>query len=703
MATLVLAEKPSVGRDLAAVLGCSEAGKGYLEGSDYIVTWAIGHLVGLADPEHYDEKFKTWDPAHLPIMPETMRLVVLPGTKEQFYIIKKLMQRPDIGSLVVATDAGREGELIARYIMTLAGWRKPFTRLWISSLTEEAIRDGFKALRPGQGYDRLYKAAAARSEADWLVGMNGTRAYTTKFRTLLTVGRVQTPTLAMIVKREKEIETHVPKPFWILTIDLGKFQAKWFDPTSKDTKILDKQQAERIQKQVSGAVAEVLDVTSEEKQRPHPLLYDLTELQRDANRYFGFTAKKTLGLAQDLYEKYKLITYPRTDSRHISNDMVSTLPDRLRVLSAGPYGQLAQQLCEQTPALDKRTVDDTKISDHHAIIPTNKPAAAGLPADAGKVYDLVVRRFLTQFLSVEVKVNTKVELKANGEVFEASGTVIKEAGWAAVYMGLKDEEGKEETSLPPIRVGERYPILRVNLKADQTKPPTRYNDATLLSAMEGAGKLLEDEELKEQLKDRGLGTPATRAAIIEKLIDTEYVTRMGKYLKPTPKGITTVSILPELLTSAEMTAKWEQALARIESGQAEAQPFLKAIRQFTAQIVVQAKSETRDIQKDKVSDIICPRCSKNLVEKKGPHGKFLACPDRESCGHTQPIQKVSKQKCPNCKQELMIELKGKFGPFLKCNGCGHTMSKKTTAKGKASPNSDREREREALKVHGRNV
>ena len=703
MKTLVLAEKPSVGRDLAAVLRCNEAGKGFIEGSECIVTWAIGHLVGLADPEYYDEKYKAWDSAHLPIMPDSMRLVVLPSTKEQFHVIKKLMQRDDVGNLVIATDAGREGELIARYIMTLAGWRKPFTRLWISSLTEEAIKDGFRALRPGQEYDRLYQAAAARSEADWLVGMNATRAYTTKYKTLLTVGRVQTPTLAMIVNREQEIEKHVPIPFWNLTIDLGQFQAKWFDSTSKDTKILDKQQAERIQKQVTGAVAEVTDVTSEEKQRPHPLLYDLTELQREANRYFGFTAKKTLGVAQDLYEKHKLVTYPRTDSRHISSDMVSTLPERLRVLTTGSYGNIAQLLLEKMPALDKRTVDDAKISDHHAIIPTNKPAPSDLPADAAKVYDLVARRFLAQFLEAEVKENTRVELKANGELFEATGSVVKEAGWSAVYTGLKTDDEKDETTLPLIQTGEHYPILKVILKADQTKPPARYNDATLLSAMEGAGKLLEDEDLKEQLKDRGLGTPATRAAIIEKLIDTEYVSRKGKYLQPAPKGITTISILPELLTSPEMTAKWEQALARIESGQAEAQPFLKAIRQFTTQIVMQAKSETRAIQADKVSDIICPRCGKNLVEKKGPHGKFLACPDREGCGHTQPIQKVSKQKCPNCKKELMIEMTGKFGPFFKCNACGHTMSKQSKGKGKSSPRPERDRDRQEFKVHGRNI
>lgn len=515
--------------------------------------------------------------------------------------------------------------------------------------------------------------------------------------------RVQTPTLAMIVNREKEIQKFVSQQFWTLTIDLGQFQAKWFNPETKESKFLDKQLSERIQKHVTGAVAEVTDVTSEEKQRPHPLLYDLTELQREANRYFGFTAKKTLGIAQDLYEKYKLITYPRTDSRHISNDMVSTLPGRLGVLATGPYGNIAQRLCAKTPALDKRTIDDTKISDHHAIIPTNKPAPADLSADAAKVYDLVARRFLAQFLQAEVKVNTKVELKANGELFEASGTVIKEAGWLAIYMGLKDEDGKEETSLPLIRTGECYPILKVNLKADQTKPPARYNDATLLSAMEGAGKLLEDEELKEQLKDRGLGTPATRAAIIEKLIDTQYVARQGKFLQPTPKGITTVSILPELLTSPEMTAKWEQALAKIESGQSAAEPFLKAIRHFTSQVVSQAKSETRTIQKDKVSEILCPRCDKNLIEKKGPHGVFLACPDRENCGHTQPMQKTTKKKCPECKKELMVELKGKFGPYFKCNACGHTMSKQSKAKGKPSPGSERERERVDLNVHGRNV
>jgi DNA topoisomerase-3 len=701
MKTLVLAEKPSVGRDLAAVLRCNEAGKGYIEGSDCIVTWAIGHLVGLADPELYDGKYKSWDIADLPIMPDFMKLVVLPSTKEQFNVIKMLMQRDDVGNLVIATDAGREGELIARYIMTLAGWRKPFTRLWISSLTEEAIKDGFKALRPGREYDRLYQAAAARSEADWLVGMNATRAYTTKFRALLTVGRVQTPTLAMIVKREHEIQKFVSQPFWTLTIDLGQFQAKWFNPESKDVKILDKQLAEQIQKQVNGAVAEVTDVTSEVKQRPHPLLYDLTELQREANRYFGFTAKKTLGIAQELYEKHKLITYPRTDSRHISNDMVSTLPGRLHVLSAGPYGKLAQQLLEKMPALDKRTVDDTKISDHHAIIPTNKPVPADLPTDAAQVYDLVARRFLAQFLPAEVKENTRVELKANNEMFEAIGTVVKEAGWSVVYRNLKDEDEKDETSLPLIQTGERYPIRTVNLKADQTKPPARYNDATLLSAMEGAGKLLDDEELKEQLKARGLGTPATRAAIIEKLIDTQYVTRQGKFLQPTPKGITTVSILPELLTSPEMTAKWEQALAKIEAGEAAADPFLKAIRHFTTQIVSQAKSETRTIQKDKVSEILCPRCGKNLIEKKGPHGVFLACPDREGCGYTQPMQKTTKKKCPECKKESMVELKGKFGPYFKCNGCGHTMSKQSKAK--SSPRSDRDRERAELKVHGRNV
>jgi DNA topoisomerase III len=671
---LVLAEKPSVGRELAKVLGCNQGGNGCLSGSKYIVTWALGHLVTLADPEAYADRYKTWNIEDLPMLPSKLQLVVIKETSKQFGIVKGLLNRADVDELVIATDAGREGELVARWIINKAGFRKPIKRLWISSQTEKAIKDGFNNLRPSREYDNLYKSAECRSEADWLIGLNVTRALTCKYNAQLSAGRVQTPTLAMIVQRETEIKRFIPKDFWTISAKVKGFNILWQDKTSGQTQLFNKQQAEDIMAKVKGQSGEVIEVKKEAKEEQAPLAYDLTELQRDANRKYNYSAKQTLGLMQSLYETHKIVTYPRTDSRHVTTDIVPTLPDRLKSISVGPYVESARALLRTKLNVTKRFVDNSKVTDHHAIIPTEQYVNLGsLSSEERNIFDLIVKRFIAVLSPAYTYEQTTVKISVKGEIFFAKGRIIKSKGWKAVYEGQKDKDDQadeeQDQSLPEIKKGESLKLDSVSIYNGKTKPPARYNEATLLTAMEHPGKFIENDALREAMdKTSGLGTPATRADIIEKLFNSFYAERKGKEIFPTSKGIQLVDLVPIDLKSPELTAKWEQKLTLIKNGKVNPTEFINEMKSYATKVVSNVIASTAAYKHDNMTREKCPECGKYLLDVAGKKGKMLVCADRE-CGYRKGVSMVSNARCPECHKKMEIRGEGENKSFY-C-GCGY--------------------------------
>ena len=624
---LVIAEKPGVGRDIARVLGCREKGDGLLAGGNYIVSWAVGHLAALCNPEDYNPAWKKWSMETLPIMPEQMQLQAVVSGRAQLAVLKKLLRSPEVESLICATDSGREGELIFRYIYQLCGCRKPFRRLWVSSMTDEALREGFASLRPGADYDNLFASARCRSEADWLVGINASRAYTLKYNTLLSIGRVQTPTLAIIVARAQEIAAFVPEEYWELRADFAladgqTYWGVWQDKQGK-TRLVGPQAAEQakaLQAAVKGRPAQVLQVGREEKSQPPPLLYDLTELQRDCNRRYGYSAQKTLDIAQSLYERRKLLTYPRTDSRYLSDDLAPHLASRVqRLAGLAQFSDLAAPLLGQPLPLSKRIIDNSKISDHHAIIPTEgNLRLEGLTPDELRVFRLVALRFLAVFYPpyryAVTKVLTQVQTEANpqGELFASRGQEVLQAGWQAVYQQLQAWEAAEtppkktatakksakedDQQLPSLQEGQPAQVLAVKSSRKKTQPPKPYTEAGLLSAMENAGRFVEDEALREQLKENGLGTPATRAAIIERLLKVGYIRRQGKNLLPTEKGERLMEVVPPELKSPETTGKWERGLSAIAGGRMTDEVFMASIRRYVQYLVHDCRTSNRFVR-----------------------------------------------------------------------------------------------------------
>ena len=576
----VLAEKPSVARDIARVLGANTPGKGCLKGGGYVVTWAVGHLVTQVNPEEIDARWKTWRQDTLPMLPENIPLKVIAQSRDQFQCVKTILNAPQVDSVICATDAGREGELIFRRIYQMAGCRKPFRRLWISSMTEEAIAEGFANLRDGADYDGLYASALCRSDADWLVGMNGSRAFTLRYDSLLSVGRVQTPTLSILVKRALEIRNFVPENYWEVQADFGGYRGTWIDKDGK-TRIPDEKTAKEIVSAVTGREGEVVEVSSERKRVPPPLLYDLTTLQREANARYGFTAQKTLNLAQALYEKHKLLTYPRTDSRYLSHDMrpkvqgiLKGMPEPLRALVLSP---------DKAVDPGKRVYDDAKLTDHHAIIPTGRRPGT-LTADEQKLYEMVARQLIAAFYP-DMEYDAMSAVTGVGEhKFLSRGRAVIAQGWQAANPPLrsKPKKGEEEQALPQLQKGQRVPVKSAKAVAKKTTPPSPYTENTLLAAMENAGKFVENEELRRQMKERGLGTPATRAAIIERLIAVDYVRREKKALIPTDKGIRLIAVAPEQLSSPETTGRWEKGLSDIAAGKMDPNRFMQSIRRYCA-------------------------------------------------------------------------------------------------------------------------
>lgn len=674
MKTLVLAEKPSVARDIARVLKCSKKLNGALEGERYIVTWALGHLVTLADPEEYDKKYKEWNMEVLPMMPKKMELVVIKQTAKQYQAVKTQLWRKDVQDIVIATDAGREGELVARWILEKAQCRKPIKRLWISSVTDKAIREGFASLKDGRAYHSLYDAAVSRAEADWLVGINATRALTCKYNAQLSCGRVQTPTLAMIAAREAEIRSFKPQEYYGLTLLAGKNRWTWQDKKSGSIRSFQKERMEEKKGAVQSDLLQVVSVDKSRKKTYAPGLYDLTELQRDANKKFGFSAKETLNIMQRLYENHKVLTYPRTDSRYIGSDIVSTIKERLKACAVGPYRSLAGPLSMKPVKVSKSFVDDKKVSDHHAIIPTEQFVQLDhMTNEERKIYDLVVRRFLSVLYPPFEYEQTTMKASAGGEIFTAKGKIVKQAGWKEVYEGAWTEEEEEEfQKLSDIQEGEKLKIERVELTAGKTKPPAPFTEATLLSAMENPVKYLEhaDEKAAKTLGETGgLGTVATRADIIEKLFHTFLMEKRGNDIYLTSKAKQLLELVPEDLKKPELTADWEMKLSEISKGKLQKDLFLKEIRGYTEDLIREIKTGEGTFRHDNLTNTKCPVCGKRMLAVNGKNSKMLVCQDRE-CGHRETISRLTNARCPNCHRKMEMYVKGKEDTFI-CSTCGY--------------------------------
>ena len=681
MKSLVIAEKPSVARDIARVLGANQKNGGILEGKNYVVTWALGHLVTLADPEEYDRKYEKWEMATLPMLPKEMKLVVIRQTGRQFSVVKTQLFRKDIGEIIIATDAGREGELVARWILEKAGCHKPIKRLWISSVTDKAIKEGFANLKDGHDYDNLYRAAVARAEADWLVGMNGTRALTCKYNAQLSCGRVQTPTLAMIAKREEEIRKFVPKEYYGISLETQDVKWTWRDEKTKSFRTFSRERAEQIKGRLENAALEITSVEKKAKKTMAPGLYDLTTLQREANLKYGFSAKETLNIMQRLYENHKVLTYPRTDSRYIGKDIVPTIKERLKACGIGPYRKLAGALMNKPVQVNGSFVDDKRGSDHHAIIPTEQFVQLDhMTNEERKIYDMVVRRFLAVLYPASQYEQVTMEAKAAGETFAASGKVIKSLGWKEVYEGGADDDLEDEAEdekklkdqrLPEMKTGTRLKILKTSLNTGKTKPPARFTEATLLAAMENPVKFMEtrDKEAVKTLGETGgLGTVATRADIIEKLFHSFMMEKKGNEIHITSKAKQLLELVPEDLKKPELTADWEMKLSQIAKGRIRQGDFLHQIRDYTCEIVDEIKTGEGTFRHDNLTNKVCPQCGKKLLAVNGKNSKMLVCQDRE-CGYRETISRTTNARCPKCHKRMEMYVKGKEETFV-CQ-CGY--------------------------------
>jgi DNA topoisomerase-3 len=671
--TLVIAEKPSVGRDLVGVLpGAFTKGEGYLEGPEHVVTWAVGHLVALADPDEYDPKYKKWRMADLPIVPSEFKLVVRDErSKKQMTVVRRQLSRDDIETVINACDAGREGELIFAYLYEKSGSRKPVQRLWLNSMTRRAIEAAFASLRPAAELATLEAAARSRSEADWIVGMNATRAATIRLRSsfdgAVSLGRVQTPTLAILARREEEIRAFEPEPYWTVdaafdTVQNGPraYEGRYYAGTNPRLPTADAAKlVVDASRDVQGTITKL--EKTERKERP-PLLYDLTSLQRDANSRFGFSARRTLAAAQRLYEEHKALTYPRTNSRFLTGDMVSEIK---------PIAKLVGERSEYRPGADYvrgldvlplgRVVNDAKVTDHHAIIPTRaeRHPVDKMNEDDRRIYDLVVRRFLAVFHPEAVFENTRVETTVAGEyVFRTRGKVMLVPGWRGVYgEGVggaesdDDDEGREQ-QLPKLERDEAVNVTDVAAEEKVTKPPRRYSEGALLAAMETAGKLVDEEELREAMKDSGIGTPATRAAIIERLLQVAYIERDARALVVTEKGLNVVRLLDDHpLTSPGLTGDWENRLANIETGADSREAFMGDIVKFTEETVGELDAKLKDVRIPRANLGPCPVCGRDIMENR----KGYSCWSREDpgCGFVIWKAKAGKQLNAPVARELI--------------------------------------------------
>jgi DNA topoisomerase-3 len=643
-----MTEKPSVARDIARVLKVNGKKEGLIEGNGYVITWALGHLIELLQPDEYGEQFQRWDMAHLPIIPDTFKTKPIQRSKPQYDIVYAQLKRSDITEVICATDAGREGELIFRLVYDAAQCQLPIKRLWISSQTDSAIQAGFNALKDGVLYQPLYDAARSRSEADWIVGINATRAYSIKFsrgRGVMSVGRVQTPVLKMIVDRYRAHTQFDSKSFYEILLDVthanGPIQLKWFnDQTDRFT---DPVAAKALVDELSGIRETVISsLTQKNITEKQPLLYDLTEVQKDANKQFKFSADHTLKLMQDLYEKYKLLSYPRTSSRYLSQDIAPKCPSLLKTIQGiTQFSDTIQTIQMEKWRIAKRMIDDKKVTDHHAIIPTDKvPDVSALPADHQRLYLMVIRRFLAAFLPECTKSHTEIVIHLNQASFKATGTMIVSAGWRVLYAQDND---KKESLLPTVATGDSVTVDNIHLKKGQTKAPPLYTEASILGAMETAGKKIDDDDVRQAMKDCGLGTPATRAQILEKLIGVKYIERHKNKLVPTPKGEYLIDcILSDALVSPELTGQWEKQLNDIENSKGDRGEYMEKIKEFTGDVIKKvSQDESYTIGADQAVFGGCPICEKGKVVETQ---KAYSCTQWKSDGCAFVIWKEMAQK-----------------------------------------------------------
>ncbi len=671
MKSLVIAEKPSVGRDIARVLQCKQGGNGFLEGKDYVVTWALGHLIELSDPESYGNQWKEWKLETLPMLPEKLEIQVIKKTGRQYQTVKAQMYRKDIGEIIIATDAGREGELVARWIIQKAGVKKPMKRLWISSVTDKAIREGFAHLKDARDYQKLYEAAVARAEADWLVGLNATRALTVKHNAQLSCGRVQTPTLAMIAKREAQIKAFQPKEYYGIKIKGGGVTWNWRSKKNNSTSTFSKEEIEKVFQQTKNETAVIEEVKKKQQKSYAPQLYDLTALQQDANRMYGFSAKQTLDYMQRLYEHYKVVTYPRTDSRYLTADIVDTLKERIKACQSGNYAQICRQLLKTPLTGNKSFVNDSKVSDHHAIIPTEQGInVSELEYGERKIYELVVSRFLAVLLPPCIYQQTEVTAVCAGEHFTVKGKIVEQPGWQEIKMSDQSAEGTEEKEefaehMPEFTKGQQIVFTEGKITTGKTKPPVPFTEATLLAAMENPIGYMEsnDKELKKTLGETGgLGTVATRADIIEKLFNSFMIEKRDKYIHLTSKGKQVLELAPEGLTSPELTARWEQELADIAKGKAKKKDFEAEIRNYTVDIVKDITASSKTYRHDNLTNKKCPECGKLMLEVNHKNGRMLVCQDR-ACGYRKTLSRVTNARCPQCHKKMELVGEGENKRF----------------------------------------
>lgn len=648
MKSLVLAEKPSVAREIARVLGCRQQHKSYIEGSRYVVTWALGHLIELKMPEDYDPKYKQWKMEDLPIIPEKMGLKIIKQTRHQYKAIEQLLKRKDIKDCIIATDAGREGELVARWILEKAYWKKPIKRLWISSHTDRSIKEGFQKLKPGKEYNNLYKSAVCRAEADWLIGLNVSRALTTKYNDPLSAGRVQTPTLYLILEREKEIQQFVPKEYWTITAKIGPISAIW--GANGQNRIFSQEKAEQITEKIKGKKAAVIELKRKQKTEPQPLPYDLTELQRDANHRFGFSAKKTLSLLQQLYEHYKLVTYPRTDSRYLTKDMENTMMDRLQAISSAYRDEVRPILGNKGKVMAKRVFNNEKVTDHHGIIPTEEPLHINdLSNDEKKLYDLIVRRFLALFYPPFQYETIEAVFNIEGELFTVKQSATINKGFKKLFQSKEDNQ---EEYLLSLKKGQQLTVQSAAAEKKLTSPPDRYSEGDVLAQME----------------KYGLGTPATRAEIIEKLIQTESVERKNGRLFTTAKGKQLIDLVNKDLKSPELTARWEKELEKIAKGKGDPEQFIQQIRKQTKGLISEIKQSEKTYRAHNLTGSKCPECNSFLKERQTKEGRILVCSNMACKFRKRKDPKLSNRRCPQCRKKMEMH-EGKAGLYFQCRPC----------------------------------
>lgn len=666
MKKLVIAEKPSVGKEIARTLGSRIREEGYMEGPLYVVTWALGHLVELAEPARYSERYKRWSLKDLPMLPEVLEEEVIEETKPQFETIKKLLERSDISSVVIATDAGREGELVARWILKLASSSKPCERLWISSQTEKAILEGFSSLRPSSDYDNLYRAAECRAAADWYVGMNVTRALTCFYDAKLSAGRVQTPTLALMTKREDEIDEFLGSFYYTARGDFGLFAASYY-PEENTIRFTSEEKKAELEN-LADAKGMVISLVTEEKEDPVPQAYDLTELQRDANMALGFSAKETLDTLQRLYEVHKIVTYPRTDSRYITADIVPTLRERIEAVRESVFSyQVDEYLTSGFISDNPRFVNDALVSDHHAIIPTEtKVDLSKLSSDEEKLWRLIALRFLEVLGESYKYKSTNAKIEVNGNIFKTRLTVPVRKGYRSVSesAGLKSsapalDEGDSAFALRMLKEGDEVELKSVKIRKSSTIPPERYTDATLLSAMENAGRFVDDKEIKGNLQN-GLGTPATRADMIEKLVQNHYVERDGKYLVPTAKGREVVRLSPLVLQSAELTGIWEGRLEQISKGKEDPEIFIRDIKKMAGELVSEVEKSTLTFSPSFKDTKKCPYCGRDMMKSSESDGTVHYICQSLSCQYEEKIVRIKVDTAPQVKRVTSTDGKAKI-------------------------------------------